>query len=715
MSSQGHFMPHTYASSRRAVTLITIAATLILTGCGKQTDPEPQDEPEVVVTFPDSNPDVVVARDMDEQHGEHTPDLRPDVIDDPDMREDEPGPDMRPPNEGVGSCAPVFGWDGTTPAFAEQTSAAALDTIDAQGTRISAVDFNGDGHTDLVLRRAANRGDDFSDGGTRGVWLLANNGQGGFEDVTQSSGFVQMRSPAQDKGRPVESVAWADIDNDGDLDAVTTTFEASPDRVTGEDTEIVLNDGDGSFSLIDLAKNPLRRDGASNRGGLAFTDFDLDGDVDLWVGNGSAQDGPEQDELWRNDGDAGLTNVTDAMGMTTKAWSQISDLNQAKAHTNSWGVGACDLNNDGKPELLSASYGRAPNHLWRSQSSLTGAQTYANHSLASGYAFDDRQDWSDNESARCHCKINPTDPGCDNIPAPRIACSTQADAFRWQHQYDRNAFRLGGNSGTTVCADLNNDGWMDLLTTEIVHWDVGTSSDPSEVLYNNADGSITFTRPGNDATGLTRVNESATWDNGDITAAVFDFDNDGRLDIYIGSTDYPGTRGWLYRQNKDQTYSPIALDLGIDHKSSHGVGVADFDNDGDLDIVVGHSRNRCSSGDHCYPEGHARYFENRAGLANNWLQLDLTGGPGSNRAAIGARVVIETDELTQTRIVDGGHGHYGIQHDLRVHAGLGSACGAKVTITWPDAARTTQTLTLQANKRYAVTQGEDATIHELSP
>ena len=95
--------------------------------------------------------------------------------------------------------------------------------------------------------------------------------------------------------------------------------------------------------------------------------------------------------------------------------------------------------------------------------------------------FDERQDWTDNESARCWCFYTQRMRIVKVYQNQVILCQSDDDAFRWNHNQDRNPFRLGGNSGTTVCADINNDGYFDLLTTEIVHWDVGTSSDPSEI------------------------------------------------------------------------------------------------------------------------------------------------------------------------------------------------------------------------------------------
>ena len=103
------------------------------------------------------------------------------------------------------------------------------------------------------------------------------------------------------------------------------------------------------------------------------------------------------------------------------------------------------------------------------------------------------------------------------------------------------------------------------------------------------------------------------------------------------------------------------------------------------------------------------------GDQGNWLQLDLAGGPGTNRAAIGARVTVKTagaggQTLTQTQEVGGGHGHYGIQHDRVLHFGLGAACAAEVTIRWPDQPLTTQRIELPAGYRFRIAQGQAPTV-----
>ncbi|MFH1469738.1 MAG: CRTAC1 family protein [Pseudomonadota bacterium] len=590
-------------------------------------------------------------------------------------------------------------WTAGHVAFRDATADWGLDVLNPEATRISAVDFDGDGWTDLALRRATDAADDFSAGGTRNAWLLKNTGQGGFEDVTESSGVRQPRLAAS-TSRGGQVWAFADVDNDGDLDLFTAISDGSD--AVDETSEILLNNGDGTFAL-GPGGDDLHYDGDTTPASAAFTDYDRDGFVDLWV--------PEydmaQDRLYRGNGAGSFDDVTYDADLNTKAWTDVDNLNAGLCHSVAWSGLACDLNGDGWPELMSASYGRAPNLLFQAD----GDGTYTNRAVDSGYAYDDRVDWTDDESARCWCHLHPDDEDCEGVPEPNITCNSDDDAFRWDHAYSRERFRLGGNSGATICADVDNDGWMDLLTTEIVHWDVGSSSDPSELLINRRQADVAFSRPGNEVTGLTREHSSVDWNDGDMTGAVFDFDNDGWPDVYIGSSDYPGARGLLWQNQGQDTFVSVDPGEGIDHHRSHGIGVADFDRDGDLDVVVGHSSARCDTD--CYDSFNARFFENitgeDVGEQGNFVALHLQG-TAANRAAIGARVQVTAGGYVQTQEVGGGHGHYGAQHDLVLHFGLGAACAAEVTVRWPDAELSEQTFTVGGGSRYLVVQGAEPVV-----
>lgn len=605
-------------------------------------------------------------------------------------------------------------WAPGTKLFVERP-ASDIGLLGVTGTRLSAVDVDGDGDADLVVRRNGVGGDPArgTDDPARTGWILLNDGTGRFSDATATSAFFAPRGSGATT-RSGETVAFGDVDGDGVLDAYAGT-DTTGDFARGETSEILRGAGGGAFSLTG-SDNGVRLD-TDLPASASFVDLDRDGHLDLWVTEHN-YDGLTfiGNRTFYGDGTGRFVDRSVDQGVVAAEWEDTDVINAGFAHTRSWSGAACDLDNDGRHELLSASYGRSPDHLWQQ----TRGGSFNNVAVDSGYAYDDDFTWQDNQFALCFCATNPGAEGCSSASGqPLLDCSSP----NWDHTTDRQPFRLGGNSGTSVCGDVDNDGRLDVLTTAIRHWWAGSGSDHAEVLLNrSADGAIRLDRPGRAAMGWEVEHVTGVaWDEGIMTAAMFDVDNDGRLDFYLGGSDYAGNRGlWFYNDGNNADgvpqFSAITIDDSFEHNRSHGVAVADFDNDGDLDMVVGHSRARCDAGEpnNCYATSNVRYFENTFGAQNNSVQVRLVQTEGSNTAAIGARVTVTAtiggERVTQIREVGGGHGHFGTQDDLVQTIGLGDACEAEVTVRWPVGEQPEQTFTLAAGHRFELTQGQAGPI-----
>ncbi|MBI2820928.1 MAG: CRTAC1 family protein, partial [Acidobacteria bacterium] len=247
-------------------------------------------------------------------------------------------------------------------------------------------------------------------------------------------------------------------------------------------------------------------------------------------------------------------------------------------------------------------------------------------------------------------------------------------------------------------ADYNNDGWLDIYVTNITD---EYMKECNMLWHNNGDGTFT------DVSKETGTCDTL-WGWG---AKFADFDNDGWQDLFavnglrsagkdnfipvlvnmiispgIDFTDinnWPdiGDMSWSGFQKKKlfhnlgtQTFKEISAAAGVDNAlDGRGVAIADFDNDGRLDIYQTNANQE------------ALLYRNVTENAGNWIELKLIGTQ-SNRDAIGARITVKAGGLSLTRVVTGGDG-YSSQSSSRVHFGLGPDGRIdSMEIRWPSGA-----------------------------
>lgn len=611
----------------------------------------------------------------------------------------EPAADQRPPQD----CHDSSAWTAGK-AFEKQTDDWGLSEV--RGVKMSAADLDGDGYPDLVVNEGAPFARDDFEEGVRYHWVLMNvdDGAGGrtFQDRTEESGLFTPREG--DGGRASQIHVFGDVDNDGDLDAFAGAYHDRNNEGAdpGDRSEILLNDGAGNFALAEQSDTTV--DDGFATSGAAFADVDADGDLDLWVTGWYEQYGylyGEQDRLYLGRGDGSFDEVTEDAGLEMERGSANSDWVDGIARRPAYGATACDLDGDALPDLLASNYGRSPNQQWMNQ----GDGTFVDTSVQSGFSSDDNLDYSDNQYYACWCAYNGP---CDPDPGSPLLSGCETYQDYWNPGYDDQWTRLAGNSFTTACGDVDNDGDNDLITAEIVHWHIGQSSDPSEILLN--DGAGSFSRPGLSATGMERDWETDSWNAGDLYVSFADLDADGWKDIVLASSDYPDTRMFVWRQVAEGVFEDVAPAWGLDHPWPAGMAIADFDRDGDLDLVTGSSTARSGTP---WESHELHLYENRLGPGNT-LRIKLQG-EAANKAGIGATVQVTAGGLTQTYEVGGGFGHFGMQNDTVLHIGLDAACAAEeVTVTWPGGAVDTWT-DMPANYQVTLAQGGAATWEGWAP
>jgi hypothetical protein len=615
-----------------------------------------------------------------------------------------------------------------------QWGIAADSGLPLQGTAFVAADLDEDGYPDLIVTNGFNVwssgretipttvngiAQNLPDGGLSIAFALLMNRPGPdggriFVDETQASGIAQIRGGSTTQFRDISVLTVGDVDGDGTPDVYTSIVGPRFDAGYNDDVnEVMLNDGTGHFSFATQSDTSLCKYDWFPQG-LTMTDVDNDGRLDVyatfWYDNNHTYFGSQQ-QLYRGNGDGTFVTVTQDAGLDLTNYdgpqyelppkNALDAFFAGRGSHPAQGIVACDLNGDGYPELVESSYGQQWNTLY--QNDGTGS-FFTEIAADAGYAGDNDRDYHDNQYFLCYCSdpSNKTNPDCKGVARPGIECPTPLTE-NWTPELDEAAANLNGNGFTAVCRDMFGRGQNDLFTANIKHWWDGQSIDQSQLLRNaGADGGIAFQRIDNADDGLVDPHlDPEGWNEGNQGALATDFDNDGRPDILVGQSDYAYQRALMFIQQANGTFAEHALDWGVNFPCAIGLATADFDRDGDMDLVFGGSLARnctdpVSQGGGAYTTAVVQVFENNASQFANWLEIRLKGdGVKTNSMGIGARVTITVNGATQMQEMGSTFGHAAFGDDIgMLFWGLGNCPNVdSIQVRWPNKSLSTETWT----------------------
>ena len=508
----------------------------------------------------------------------------------------------------------------------------------ALGAAVAVADYNGDGFEDIFATDSQESGKN---------WLYRNNGDWTFTEVGQAAGVAA----GNDATNASANALWFDYNNDRRLDLLVTRFGYN---------QLFENLGDGTFKEV-AEKAGLTRQYLNSIVAIAF-DYDLDGDLDLALGNyfqptslfnpPSPKFFPESFEtanngggvtLYRNNGDQTFTDVTDAAGLRLSGWTL--DLGHA------------DVDHDGDDDLyVAADFGTDRFFV------NNGDGTFTDHTEAA-IGIDTKKgmnaDWGDFNR-----------DGLFDMFVTNITDEYMREGnFLWQNNGDLTFADVSRETGVYDTGwgwagkffDYDNDAWQDLF---VVNGWVSAGKENYVI-----DVFKLIVTPGID------LSDATNWPPmGNKT-----------LSGYQENALFHNQGGALFQND--------AARHGVNSKiDGRGVAVADFDNDGRLDMFVSNANNK------------PFLYRNVQPTGNHWAQFRLQSAK-SNTMSIGARLWLTADGQTQVSFVNGGNG-FASQSTLRTHFGLGRAARIeRLEVAWPSGLRQTFT-DVPINRIHTVIEGQ---------
>ncbi|MCK4340595.1 MAG: CRTAC1 family protein [Phycisphaerae bacterium] len=465
--------------------------------------------------------------------------------------------------------------------------------------------------------------------------------------------------------------AFFDYDNDGYLDIyfLNGCWLREVNDNLGRDLRGKLanalyhNNCDGTFTDV------TEKAGVGDQGfgmGASAADYDNDGDLDLYVLNY----GPNV--LYRNNGDGTFTDLSAKSGLNDPFWSLSSpwldydndgDLDVYVANYLEYDAGKFRdfYPAAGYPGPLS--YKAQPDRLYRNN----GDGTYSDVTKETGLHFPDGRAMSavatdlNNDGHIDLYVTNDASPNCYFLSDGKGNFTDQA--LLWGLSFGEGG--QGASSMGPVIGDVDRNGLLDVYIPDMAY---------GCLLINKGKFFADVTAPSNLAVVC---GQYTGWGGG-----LLDYDNDGYLDVFVanGNPHHEYTEeDVLLRNGHNGRFIDVADQSGPYFREKYvgrGAAFADYDNDGDIDILVMNLN------------GPAKLLRNDGGNSNNWLTVAPLRA-GTKVPAIGTRVTVTVGELKMVHEVAAVTGYLS-QSDPRAHFGLAAATKVdRVQIRWPDGKTTT--------------------------
>ena len=495
-----------------------------------------------------------------------------------------------------------------------------------------------------------------------------------FTDVAPAVGlsFTHVRGATGQYHLPETmgaGLAWLDYDRDGWIDLYVVQSGPYPPNASAAAQDRLFRNDRGRF--VDVTREAKLSDAAYGMGAVA-ADYDNDGDTDLYVTNYG------DNILYRNNGDGTFTNATAAAGVAGGNWSTSA----------AW----ADIDNDGDLDLFVVRYlDNRAGKTYFCGNEATGDRNYCHPNLYPGLSnilFRNNGNGTFTDVTRS-AGVDKVGKGLGVVISDLVG-DGRADIFVANDAFMNFLFHnLGGGRFADVsvasgaafdsdgkaqagmgvdAGDLSGGGRPDLVVTNFDSELNSYYRNLGDLTFEDVSSPSGFGRPSFNRLGF------------GVTLA--DFDRDGSLDAHVvnGHIEVnPRRQGVTYAQIDSLLWNDgrgifVERQCGPAFERAlvgRGSAVADFDNDGDLDVAKSNS------------DGPLQLLRNDT-AGSNWIGFELRGNR-SNRQGIGARLVLETSAGTQTREARSGNSYLS-SGDPRVFFGLGAATPARVRIYWPSGA-----------------------------